>query len=142
MTFRLALSLLVIKLLVATAVADDAVSSNTSLLTDVPDSTNQILKLTHQGLQPPTLTLNRAGSSVFFLNGTSDALVNIEVEYGRKLGYCATGKMEMDADGVFRSRKPIAPKSFVSVCFPQPGSYPVRVQGIDGKTLTGSVIVR
>ena len=118
-------------------------NTSTALLKTAADSTNMVLKVTDSGLVPSTLKLGKAGGSVFFLNNSSDSLLNVEVEYGAHPGYCATGKMEMQKDGIFRSRAPLAPKTFLSICFPQPGTYPVRVLGLRSqpKGLTGTVIV-
>lgn len=105
--------------------------------------TNKLLKLTDEGLEPEVLELERHGASVFFFNDTSNSLVNLEIDYGNRLSFCATGKMRMGKDGVFRSAEPFAPKAFVAVCFPEPGEYPVTVHGLGSMdTVTGTVIVR
>ena len=100
----------------------------------IEPSSNQIIKLTDQGLNPQTLRLKRAGGSVFFLNHTSQSLLGLEIDYGKKLSYCASGKMMMGEDGKFRSLAPFAPRGFVSVCFPHAGKYPVKVYGMAGQS--------
>ncbi|MCB0324204.1 MAG: hypothetical protein KDD69_11555 [Bdellovibrionales bacterium] len=92
---------------------------------------NQILRITPAGLEPPVIELERMGSSVFFFNDTDSEAIALEIDYGRKPGYCASGAMAMGEDGVFRSKEPVAAQQFVAVCFPTPGAYP-----LVSKTLT------
>ena len=109
---------------------------------EIPDSMNQILEVSDRGISPSILNLERAGSSVFFLNNTSSNNLNIEIDYGKKPAFCATGSMEMGKDGVFRSRKPFTPKNFVVVCFPNSGKYPVKVVGRNNNVLRSTIIVK
>lgn len=123
-----------------------AATSNeeTGLVTSIPDSTNKIMKLGDDGIRPNRLSLEESGSSVFFLNTTPDEKISIEVTYGTKLGYCATGDMKMGKDGVLRSQEQVGPKHFIVVCFPQPGDYPIKVLGLKNhpQGLESTVVVK
>lgn len=105
---------------------------------------NEILTVSQDGLVPSTITLARSASSLFLLNQTRDSLLTYEVDYGKKLAYCATGEAWMDKDGVLRSVRPIEPLAFRSFCLPQPGTYPIVVRGHSKfpQGLSGSIIVK
>ena len=104
----------------------------------------EIVKLTERGLEPQRVTLAERDSSVFFLNSTHDALASLNVNFGDKRAHCASANIKLDDSGTMRTVNAIGPKDFAIICFPDPGEYPVTVQGIDGttKTYTGTVIVK
>ncbi|MCB0321494.1 MAG: hypothetical protein KDD60_11260, partial [Bdellovibrionales bacterium] len=73
-----------------------------------------------------------------------DSLLSIEIDYGAKRTFCSTGKTKLERDGVLRSLEPFSPRGFISVCFPEPGEYPLRVYGIHGNSVPsrGTIIVQ
>jgi hypothetical protein len=112
--------------------------------TDHEPFINKMLSVTDRGSDPGSIELERRGSLVFFRNGTSDSLVRVEVDYGARRAYCSTGRMAMGEDGTVRSRVPLQPGGFATVCFPDPGTYPVRFFGVRGKKgpVMAQVVVR
>ena len=94
---------------------------------------NKILFLSSKGIHPQTLELSRSGNSVFFLNETETSLVSIDIDYGKKKAFCASGTMNMLENGHFVSRSPISPRGFVTACFPEAGNYTLTVYGLPGK---------
>lgn len=107
-----------------------------------PLAEGQIVRFTDRGVSRPKVILQEPGSSVFFLNDTSESLTAVEIDFGEHLSFCASGKMRMDEAGVFRSMRPFAPRSFVAVCFPEVGSYPVTVFGLPGSRESKSLTVQ
>jgi hypothetical protein len=94
---------------------------------------NQIITIDDHGISPSTVTLSRGGTSVFFLNSTSDSALEVDIDYGKRLAYCASATMEMGKDGVFRSKTPFQPQHFVAACFPEPGTYEIHIRGRNPK---------
>ena len=96
---------------------------------------NKILTITDQGPSAEVTKLERPGSLVFFYNGSKQSTISVEVDYGNRRAFCSTGTMTMGEDGVVRSQKPIAPGTFAAMCFPDIGSYDVRIISVHrGKT--------
>lgn len=95
-------------------------------------SRNKILLISEDGIYPERLQLDQSGSSVFFLNETNLSLISIDIDYGDRRGFCATGNMTMLENGHFISVKPVSPRNFITACFPDPGSYNVTVFGVPG----------
>jgi len=108
-----------------------------------PDSRNQIMKFTEDGLSPQALTTNKADSIVFFLNQTNDSLTTLEIDYGGKRMHCASSALKLGDDGRIRSARPFGPRSFASACFPDTGSYKVTVYGLKHNPLgvSGTITV-
>jgi hypothetical protein len=108
-----------------------------------PDSRNQIVTLTDQGLDPLTLRTNKSDSIIFFLNSTTDSLTTIEIDYGEKRMHCASGSLKLDNDGKIRSTRPFGPRTFTSACFPDRGTYTVTVHGLPPPrtAASGTIIV-
>lgn len=90
---------------------------------DLP-ADNKVLRIGDHAPLPKSLVLTKPGSSLFVFNDTAEKDLNLEIEFGQKPGFCATGAMKMGADGVFRTRKPVQPGHFVVVCFAHAGRYP------------------
>lgn len=93
-------------------------------------SSNQILKLTDKGLEPPVLRMKKSDSILFFLNASSDSLVTLAVDYNGKHTHCSSHNLEVDKDKMVRSIRPFGPRDFASVCFHEAGTYPVTVWGL------------
>ena len=109
----------------------------------IPDSQNQIIKLTDRGIEPQVLKMTKADSIVFFLNSSTDSLTTLEIDYGKKRTHCASTSLEIGADGKVRSVEPFGPRDFASVCFPDQGRYPVTIYGLKTKPsgLSSTIIV-
>lgn len=109
----------------------------------IPESQNQIVKLTDQGVTPQVLKMDKADSSVFFLNDSSDSLVTLALDYGGKQTHCASSNLQVGDDGIVRSKRPFGPKDFASVCFPDRGTYELKVFGLKPniKGLTSTIII-
>jgi len=98
----------------------------------VPISENRIIKVEENGIAPNPLEMKVSDSIIFVLNGTRDALLTLEVEYGDKMMHCTSKNLKMTEDGRIVSVKPFGPKGFASMCFHQAGTYPVTVYGVPG----------
>ena len=107
-----------------------AVPASPALSSEIEPSKNKVIKITDDGLFPPKLSLERGGSSIFFLNSTKASSVKIEIDYGKRLGFCATGAMEMTPEGILKSKSSLSPAHFTAVCFPEKGAYSVKVFGV------------
>ncbi len=109
----------------------------------LPESRNQMIKLTDRGLEPVNLRMTTADSILFFLNDSTDALATLEIDFGSKATHCSSGNLQIDPNGLIRSVEPFGPKDFASVCFHEPGRYPVKVYGLKAKPsgILGEVIV-
>lgn len=103
-------------------------AANTTV--DIPESRNQIIKLTDKGLSPETLKMKVEDSIVFFLNDTDDALTSLEIEFGEKSTHCGGAKMQTGKNGKVASVRPFGPNDFTSTCFHEPGVYPFTVYGL------------
>lgn len=103
------------------------------LVTKIPDSKNQIIKLLDQGIEPASLHMKKEDSIVFFLNSSTDSLATIEVDYGDHTTHCASANLQVNKNGTVTSVRPIEPKNFASVCFHDSGKYPVKVFGLKSK---------
>lgn len=112
--------------------------------TTVPESKNQIIRLTDDGLEPHELTMKREDSIIFFLNDTTDALATISVDFGKKTTHCATTNLKIGEDGVISSIKPMQRKEFASICVHDAGTYPLKVYGLkkDPHGVVGSINVQ
>lgn len=119
------------------------VSPSLAQVGTIPDSKNQIVKLTDKGIDPPILRMEGEDQSVFFLNDSTDSLVTLSVYYGGKKSHCASSNLEMHDDGTVRSKRPFGPRDFASVCLPDKGAYELRVFGLkpNPEGLTSKIIV-
>jgi len=114
-----------------------------SKIRSAPDSRNQIVTFSDEGIDPLTLHTTKSDSIVFFLNSTTDSLTTIEIDYGDRRMHCASSALKLGEDGKIRSVKPFGPRTFTSACFPDRGSYKVTVYGLkgDGAGTSGTIIV-
>ena len=109
----------------------------------MPDAVKEMVKVTDRGLVPPVVTFTKLDSSVFFVNTTKDSLVSLSVNFGDLPAHCASSNMKFES-GVFRSIAPIGPQDFAILCFPERGTYDVKVGGLGGKggETIGKVVVQ
>jgi hypothetical protein len=130
----LLISLVTVEVVSAYAHEDDASSGKRS---------KYIIKVTPQGLQPPQITLDHLDGSVFIYNDTQNDLITFEIEWGKRSAHCASQNLQLTEAGILRTVRPIAPGDFGLACFPQTGTYPVRVYGLHGddSPLNAQVIV-
>ena len=139
-SFRLQYALFIVLLnglSASSALADDAESRDK----DLNDAVKEIVKVTDHGLEPSVITFNELDASVFFVNETKDSLVTLSVDFGSLPAHCASGNMKFE-DGKFKSIEPIGPKDFAIMCFPEKGSYDVKVDGVAGEKIVGKVVVK
>lgn len=108
-----------------------------------PESQHQVVSVTDNGIEPTALTMKKEDSIAFLLNNTSDALINVEIDFGKHTTHCASGNLKIGEDGVIRSTKPVPPKDFASVCFHDRGTYNYTVYGLPKgpSGLKGSIVV-
>lgn len=124
--------------------AADTLPEDKSLQFDekVEAAAKETMKLTEHGVVPSTLRLKKLDGSVFFVNSTKAGLATVEVSFGERRVHCASENMKFE-NGVMHSLKPIGPRDFALMCFPDKGTYTVTVHGVDGtsKAYSGQVIV-
>lgn len=108
---------------------------------ELDDAVKEIVKVTDHGLEPATITFDKLDSSVFFVNETKDSLVTLTVDFGKLPAHCASGNMKFE-DGKMKSIEPIGPKDFAIMCFPEKGTYAVKVDGVASEKIEGKVVVR
>ncbi len=103
----------------------------------------EVMKITEKGMIPSSLSLKTLDASVFFVNATSDALITLETDFGKRRVHCASSNMKYESSGRMRSTKPIGPKDFAIMCFPERGEYVVTAYGVrsDRKPVVGKVII-
>lgn len=109
----------------------------------VPDSRNQIIKLTDEGISPSTLKMKVEDSMVFLLNDSKDALTTVEIEFKGKLTHCSSTNMTIAPNNKIVSARPFGPRDFAAACFHEKGSYPFKVYGLSKNSagLAGTIIV-
>lgn len=100
----------------------------------------EIMKITDSGLSPRVLHLNKRDSSVFFYNATQDSLTTLAVVFGTKRMHCSSANLKMGEDGVLRSTAPFGPRDFSITCFPDRGTYALKVYGLP-RVFEGAIIV-
>lgn len=102
----------------------------------------ETVKLTENGFEPRVITLRKLDGSIFFVNTTRAGLATLEVAFGAHRAHCASDNMKFE-NGKMSSIKPVGPRDFALMCFPDKGTYSMTVRGVDGtaKAFTGSVIV-
>lgn len=107
------------------------------------ESKNQLIVLSDNGVDQSNLRMRVADSALFLLNKTSDSLLTIEIDFGKKTTHCASTNLTIDDDNVIRSSKPFPPRDFASVCFHDPGQYPYKIYGLRGhpQGLSGTITV-
>lgn len=124
--------------------------STAAFAADTPDTFAEdisaqkvVVKVSEKGFEPQTVHLQKEDASIFFVNTTQESLLTFEINFGSHRAHCATSNMKLGTDGILRSSKPVGPKDFALMCFPQKGSYPVVVHGIHGSAapVTGTVVV-
>lgn len=126
-TLRLLLTLLIS--LTALALAE---LTPTILLAESDDAAiaKKILSISDNGLSSNEIEVPTSSGSLFVLNSTSDSLLTIIIEFGDKRGHCWSRNLEFTG-GQLRSTAPFAPDEFSLMCFPQEGSYPFTVFGLN-----------
>ncbi len=124
-----AISFLIMLFLTKSTLAEEA----QGLVTKIPDSKNQIIKLLDQGIEPSTLHMKKEDSIVFFLNSSTDSLATLEIDYGSHTSHCASSNLQINKNGTVTSTRPIEPKNFASVCFHDTGRYPFKIFGLKSK---------
>lgn len=110
----------------------------------LPESYNQVIKVTDKGLEPSVLEMKKEDRIVFILNDSRESLLTLSLDFGSHAAHCASENLKINEDGSIRSTKPIAPKDFATTCFHDPGTYPFTVYGVPGspKGLKGSIVVK
>lgn len=97
----------------------------------MPQANKEVMKVTPRGLSPAEITFTAKDSSLFFVNTTDDSLITLSINFGEHDAHCASGNLKFEGGKMF-STSPIGPKDFAITCFPQPGTYEVRVEGLSG----------
>ena len=92
-----------------------------------PEST--ALVITESGISPTPLKLKPDEGLVFFLNQTANQRLNVEIDFGATKKHCWSTNMRSVGSGTIRTAKALAPGDFVTACFPEAGTYAVRVFG-------------
>lgn len=105
-------------------------AANTPGPVSMPESKSQVMKVTDDGIDPPTLKLRPEDSVVFFLNDTTDSLLSFEIEFKDHVTHCGGGNLQVREHGIVATKQPLEPRAFNASCFHEPGTYPVRVLGL------------
>jgi hypothetical protein len=108
---------------------------------DLPTAQSEIIKLTDSGVEPQNLKMRLEDSIVFVLNSSTSSLMTLEVDFGGKTTHCASANMTIAQNTSLKSKRPIGPNDFASMCFHEKGSYPFTVAGLSGKTFHGTISV-
>lgn len=146
-TFRyvaIALTLLTLSLINSSKITfAESVAPAESVVDVGPTSEKRVIRLTDKGLVPDSIVLHRQDGSVFFVNETPKSLLDVAVNFGPRRKHCWTKNMEVSNEGVIHTTKPLEPRDFALVCFPESGEYLVTVRGVPAKPqgLTAKVIV-
>ena len=98
-----------------------------------PTAEKRVIRITPQGFVPSEIKLKKQDSSVFFVNSTENEKFNVAINFGPRRKHCWTKNMEVGNDGVIRTTKPVEPRDFALVCFPESGEYMVTASGEKGK---------
>ena len=106
-------------------------------------SSNKIITVTDQGLEPRNLTMKIEDSIVFLLNQTNNSQMKIKVDFNGKETHCASSNLIVTKNRDVASAKPILPQDFALFCFHAKGSYPFKVSGVKGapQGLSGNINV-
>jgi hypothetical protein len=109
----------------------------------IPESQNQIVKLSDRGIEPSVLHMKKEDSIAFFLNDSTDSLVTLAINFGKLPAHCSSSNMKIGDDGMIRSTRPVGPKDFASTCFHDRGTYNYTVYGLKGdpQGVEGSIVV-
>lgn len=108
-----------------------------------PTARKELVKFTGKKLVPDSLFIAKRSCSVFLVNTAENESVTVELEYGDKRMHCHSSNLKLDDDGVFRSTKPIAPRDFAILCFPEEGEYSYTVKSVQtAKVFNGSIEVK
>lgn len=112
-------------------------------ISKLPDSQNQIVKLTDRGVEPSTLTMKQDDVIVFFLNESSDSLATLQVDFGMKATHCATSNLKIGDGGKVSSVRPFGPTDFASICLHDLGTYDFKVFGLKNnpKGIASKIVV-
>lgn len=97
---------------------------------NIPTSQNQLIKLSDDGIEPPTLRMKLEDSIVFLLNESKDSLATVRIDYGGKTTHCASSNLTVTKNKEVQSKRPFGPHDFASVCFHEKGTYPVTIFGL------------
>ncbi len=110
-----------------------AADANHSLPTPLEASQKELVKISESGFSPSKIILNKLDASLFFVNVTKRSLLSLRIVFNNRELHCASGNVTVDTNGDLITSKPIPPKDFILVCFPQAGDYKVIVQGVGQK---------
>jgi hypothetical protein len=113
------------------------------VITQLPASQSQIIKITDKGIQPRNLSMQLQDSIVFILNDSYQSLATVEVDYHGKTTHCASANLSVEKDKKLRSKHPFGRYDFASMCFRERGVYPFVVYGVKQQPtgITGSIIM-
>ena len=114
---------------------------------DAPDSEGEfsrpekeIILISDEGIVPEQVVLNKLDGSVFFVNATRSSLLTFQIEFGEHRPHCASGNLKYDKNRkALRSIEPVGPKDFALLCFPEKGTYPAKISGLDNGRRVGAV---
>lgn len=99
----------------------------------VPESQNQLIRLTDSGVEPTNIRMKKEDSIVFFLNQSESSLPTVEIDFHEHATHCSSANLKIDDNGRIRSQKPIGPNDFASTCFHETGTYDFTVYGLAKK---------
>lgn len=108
------------------------------------DALNRVVVISEHGLNPRELEMSAADSTLLFLNKSRDSLLTLEIDYGARETHCASPDLRIEEGGKIRSKRPVPPGDFSSVCFHDRGEYLYTVFGVSGAPagISGKVVVR
>ena len=103
----------------------------------------EVIQINDQGIHPAVLTFENPDGTVFFYNATKDKPLLLAIDFGKRRLHCLGPDWQFGDDGILRSARPVAVRDFAITCFPEAGSYQVKVFGLRNgpESVTGTVIV-
>jgi hypothetical protein len=109
-------------------------------LVALDDPIKEVLVIRESGPQTKTIRLNKLDSSLFIVNATKSDLITISIDFGKKRNHCASPNLTFSKAGILSSNKPIGPRDYALMCFPESGTYHIEVRGAS-KAATSSATV-
>jgi len=142
LTLRLLVFILCLGISSSTWAETTATKQAPNTIISIPDSNNRIIRLTDHGLVPPSITMKKEDSIVFFVNDSSESLTTLEINFGDKPIHCGSANLRTGDDGKVRSVRPFGPNDFSSTCFHSEGNYPVRIFGLKNNPQGVETVIR
>ncbi len=102
----------------------------------------KVVLISDEQVVPQEIVLSKMDGSVFLLNVSRSSLLTFEIEFGERRPHCASGNLRYDSQrGVLHSIEPVASRDFALLCFPEKGTYRIRISGLRNGSLVKTIEV-